>query len=343
MIVFPFLILLFWLLGGGEGKASLAAVPSKGLNLQLPDAKVEPVSALDKLSFYAMAKQDSLKRVEQEQLDPLYAKEITEEAIEDFEEKKISRIYQVPNRSMPIYDDYASRAKENLQPLEQMVQALQQPKQDDDIVQLNQTLQQLVALQQAGDNISQARSVKEFFSVQTEKSISGTGFYGLSETMEDTSAVDLILAVVHGAQQVQEGSVIKLRLLQDVFIQQEKIPAGSFLFGLASMDQERLQIVIRSIPWSGKLFSVSLTVLGVDGIEGIYMPGSIEREVMKQSAEQAVHSFGGMGAGQSLSSQIATAGIGTAKNIFSRKARQVRVTIKSGYRVLLRDEKRREL
>lgn len=338
LIVFPFVTLIFWLLGGGREVESTAAVPSKGLNYQLPDAKLDNTSPLDKLSFYTLAKQDSLKRLELEQLDPLYEKESTREE-EMNSDRQYQPIYQYKaNASQNLYQEKSSA---ELDPLQTLVQTLQQPQKDADLEQLNLTLQQLVALQQPNTTHEVKETRSEVFAVQSSRSQKTIGFYGESEFVQDTSSADLIFAMVHGEQQVHHGSIVKLRLLEEVLIRGDKIPTGSFVFGQVSLDQDRLQIIVRSIPYKGQLYPVSLSVLDLDGIAGIHIPSSLEREVVKQSADQAVQSMGIPGMTHSLPAQIATAGIGTAKNLLSRKLRQVRVTIKSGYQVLLKDEKGR--
>lgn len=339
LIVCPFLTLIFWLLGGGKGAASKSAAPSTGLNYQLPDAKLDHPSPLDKLSFYALAKQDSLKRLELEQLDPLYDKESTRE-----EEISLNRPYQ------PIYESKAftsqnlfqEKSSAELDSLQTLVQTLQQPQKDTELEQLNQTLQQLVALQQPSTPHAIKANASEVYAVQSSRSHTTIGFYGESTLHNDTGSADLISARVHGEQQVQHGSILKLRLCEDVLIRDEKIPAGRFVFGQVSLEQERLQIIIRSISCNGQLYPVSLSVFDLDGIAGIHIPSSVEREVVKQSTEQAVQSVGLPSVTHSLPAQIASAGIGTAKNLLGRKLRQVRVNIKSGYQVFLRDEKGRE-
>lgn len=336
LIVCPFLTLIFWLLGGGSGEVVTAAVANKGLNLQLPDAKVASISALDKLSFYTMAKQDSLKRIELEQLDPNYS------TVED--EEEVSVRYDAPQyaRVYPsTIEAPVTKSNESIDQLQAMVDELQQPRKDPDMEALNQTLQQLVALQEPKVTTTTTLAASAVFEVKPFHS-STAGFYGESGAINDSVNAGLIRAVVHGAQILQEGAVVKLRLLEDVFIHQVKIPAGSFLFGLTTIDKERLHIQIRSIAYQRQYYPVSLMVLDIDGLEGIYIPGSLGREVVKQAAEQSVQSIGILGVDPSLKTQAAAAGIGTVKNLLGRKARLVRVTIQSGYQIFLRDEKRRE-
>ncbi|WP_204348999.1 hypothetical protein, partial [Klebsiella pneumoniae] len=45
----------FWALGGGKGNEPVIAKEQKGLNLNLPDAKMKDENLTDKLSFYDKA------------------------------------------------------------------------------------------------------------------------------------------------------------------------------------------------------------------------------------------------------------------------------------------------
>ena len=118
------------------------------------------------------------------------------------------------------------------------------------------------------------------------------------------------------------------------------VPAGTPVFGVGTMEGERLKIHIPSIRFQDDLLPVSLDVYDMDGLVGIYVPGSINREVSKASAENALQSTGGVsGFDMSLKTQAAAAGIGAAKSLLSKKVKQIRVTITAGYKVLLRDSK----
>jgi hypothetical protein len=77
----------------------------------------------------------------------------------------------------------------------------------------------------------------------------------------------------------------------------------------------------------------------MDGIEGIRVPGSLSRDVIKSSAEQSLQSVNVLSLDPSIKTQAITAGIGAARNLLSRKVKIVRATITAGYDVLLRDNK----
>lgn len=175
-------------------------------------------------------------------------------------------------------------------------------------------------------------------SVMAVTASSGNGFFSLDEDMAGPEAQNTIEAVIHQAQTLTTGSTVKLRLLSDVFIGGKRIPKDNFVFGTASLNGERLEISIDHIRSGASLFPVSLTVHDMDGMEGVYIPGAITRDVMKQSGDQSLQGLGMMTMNPSLGAQAASAGIELGKNLLSRKIRLVKVQVKAGYKVLLVDQ-----
>lgn len=167
------------------------------------------------------------------------------------------------------------------------------------------------------------------------------GFYSLADPVDADTDQNAIDAVIHETQTIVNGSTVKLRLLNDVFINGKLIPKDNFVFGTASLNGERLSIQITGIRYKKSLFPVTLSVIDIDGMDGIYIPGAISREVAKESTDRAIQdvSFGSMSS--SLGVQAAGAGIEAAKSLFSKKVKLIKVTVKAGYKVLLRDEKQK--
>jgi conjugative transposon TraM protein len=163
-------------------------------------------------------------------------------------------------------------------------------------------------------------------------------FYGLDDevVMEEETA-NAIPAVIHSTQTVVVGSTIKLRLLSDVFINGQLIEKDQFVFGKCSISGERLTIAISSIRNENSLLPVALSVVDLDGMEGIYIPGAITRDAAKQATSQSVQDVELYSMNNSLEVQAATAGIDAVKGLFSKKAKLIKVTVKSGYQVLLQD------
>ncbi|MET6998668.1 conjugative transposon protein TraM [Chitinophaga defluvii] len=177
--------------------------------------------------------------------------------------------------------------------------------------------------------------------IQTETPATN-GFYSLDDLNLPADSQNAIQAVIHETQTIVDGSTVKLRLVNDVFINGIHIPKDNFLFGTASLNGERLNIKIGSLRYGNSLFPVELAVYDMDGLDGIYIPGAITRDVAKQSADRSMQAIGLTSLDPSWQAQAAGAGIEAAKTLFSKKVKLVKVTVKAGYQVLLRDEKQKQ-
>jgi conjugative transposon TraM protein len=180
--------------------------------------------------------------------------------------------------------------------------------------------------------------------LDTDQLTSGVanGFYSLTAATAIEDSQNAIQAVIHETQTIVDGSTVKLRLLNDVFINGIHIPKDNFLYGIASLQGERLNIKINSVRYNNSLFPVELSVYDMDGLNGIYIPGAITRDVAKQSADRSMQTIGLTSLDPSWQAQAAGAGIEAAKTLFSRKVKLIKVTVKAGYHVLLRDEKQKQ-
>jgi len=184
---------------------------------------------------------------------------------------------------------------------------------------------------------SQEPSVRGTFSTGSRHN----GFFSLEQSDEQAEE-NAVQAVVAETQVVVNGSTVKMQLGQDIYINGKKIPKNTYVFGTASLKGERLTIEITSIRHGNSLFPVELKVYDLDGLDGIYIPGAINRDVAKSSADRSVQTLGVTTLSDSWSAQAAGAGIEAAKGLFSRKVKLIKVTLKAGYSILLRDEKQKE-
>lgn len=169
-----------------------------------------------------------------------------------------------------------------------------------------------------------------------KRGLAKTAFYSLegSDEREELSAVE---ALVHQAQTLVNGAIIKLRLVNEIFVNGTLIPAGSFVFGEVVLNGERLEVKIHSIRTKNNLLAVQLEVYDMDGLQGIYIPGAITKEVAQSSVDNAAQMLQITSLDPSLKSQAATTGLSAVKSLLSKKAKLVKVTVKNGYKILLKD------
>ncbi|MEB2774636.1 conjugative transposon protein TraM [Algoriphagus sp. D3-2-R+10] len=164
------------------------------------------------------------------------------------------------------------------------------------------------------------------------------GFYGLDTPTRKNSRSQSIRAVIHETQTLSSGATIKLRLTEETTIKGLSIPKDQLVYGIASLNGDRLGISIQHIRVIDQLIPVDLTVHNSDGMEGIHIPGSLNREVGAQSGNRAIQGFGINAFDTSLEAQAASAGIETAKSLIGKKIKQVQFTLKAGYQVWLNDQ-----
>ncbi|HWW43125.1 conjugative transposon protein TraM [Pedobacter sp.] len=172
--------------------------------------------------------------------------------------------------------------------------------------------------------------------------IAQNGFFSINEPISETKDQNAIEAVIHENQTVTSGSIVKLRLINDIYINGQLIPRNTFVFGTANISGERLLIDVNGLRFGKSLFPVKLGVYDLDGLDGIYIPGAISRDVAKQSADQALQGLSMSGSlDPSLGVQAMGAGIEAAKSLMSKKVKLIKVTVKAGYNVLLKDDKQK--
>lgn len=163
-------------------------------------------------------------------------------------------------------------------------------------------------------------------------------FYALDEAVTDEENMqNAVQAIIPETQTLVSGATIRLQLVTDIYLNGVMVPKDQFIYGMASLNGERLAIHITTIRHQNNILPVDLSVYDLDGMEGVFIPGAITRDVAKQSGDQAIQSMSFATLDPSLGAQAASAGIQAAKALIGKKAKLIKVTVKSGYRVLLRD------
>ena len=137
-----------------------------------------------------------------------------------------------------------------------------------------------------------------------------------------------------------DGDEIPIRLLEPMMAGEVLIPANTILTGTSRIDGERMSITIQAVQYEGNVIPIELQVYDLDGGAGISVPASEEVSAVKEIAANAGSGLGSSititdDAGTQLLSDLGRSVIqGTAQYI-GQKMRQVKVTLKAGYRVLL--------
>ncbi len=234
---------------------------------------------------------------------------------------------------------------------------------DPELAQLNSMLDKILAIQNPGqtapllssDQIATARAslpvtvlgkenIVSILSGQNSKDsvmlanpVTVIGFFGLNEEQVEPENEGLT-AVIEKTQQLVSGATVQLRLTRPINVSGQAIPENTFIYGIASLSGERLKVKITSISSNEKILPVNLGVYDLDGIEGIYIPGTISRNLTKQALGSQVQGADYDVGGFSLGAQAANVGMQIGRTLLGRKTRLTQVTLQEGYKVILRDD-----
>lgn len=249
----------------------------------------------------------------------------------DSYEEKIQQ--QLPNRELST----------ELDRLEQLLKVnYASSAEDPEMKQLEGTLDKILDIQHP--QRVKERSARNKDAVYSVRRTSGAdtivkGFYSFSDEKEFEAAEQNALeAVIAGNQTIVNGAVVKFRLLNEIYINGKLIPKDILVSGIASLDGERLQVEINSIRSGKSIYNVKLEVFDMDGLPGIYIPGTINRDVAKESLNNSLALADMTSLDPSFKAQATTTGISALKSLVSKKAKLVRVQLKAGYKVLLNNK-----
>ena len=145
-------------------------------------------------------------------------------------------------------------------------------------------------------------------------------------------------------QTLSGGDRVRLRLEEPVSVGGRTIGAGTVIYGVASIDGQRLGIEVGGIEDGGEIVPVSLKAYDLDGGEGLYVPDSKERTAAKEAAASIGTGLGtsisfARSAGQQVAMDLVRGAMTGGTQYAASRLREVRVTVKAGYRLLLISQK----
>ncbi len=318
LLVLPFLTFALWslgLVGKADAKASGNA---KGLNMQLPDAKISNNGSWNKLSFYQQADKDSVKYRDAQKSDPFFQRRDSsalfgkdnpstvynplppgyEDANEYQVNQKLAQLNAVLNNNAKEDKGGVNHTISNapqtpvvqsndVARLAQMLRSMNEPDAgtDPETQQLTGMMDKILDIQhpeRVTDRLQQGseKNKKQVFPVvsrkkdrdpsllgaNTEVKIKGdskvsqskSAFYSLDTDTAREQVSTSIEAEVQETQTVTGGSSVKLCLRSDMYVNGILVPRGTFIYGTASQNGDRLRIIITSIRYQTSLLPVSL-------------------------------------------------------------------------------------
>lgn len=99
----------------------------------------------------------------------------------------------------------------------------------------------------------------------------------------------LIKAIIDENIKAVDGSRVRLRLIDDVEINEIVVPKGSYLYAtMSGFGSQRVKGNVTSIMVDGEIIKVNLALYDTDGLEGLYVPSSQFRETTKDVGSGAL-------------------------------------------------------
>ncbi len=172
-----------------------------------------------------------------------------------------------------------------------------------------------------------------------------TGFYGIGST--ERAEKNTIKATTYGKQIIESGQNVRVRTAEPMQVGTQIMPAGSILTGVGTIAIDRIYISFSTVEHNGVLTAVSLEAYDADGQRGLFVPGSMEMDALRELGTELATSLGQtasqnisvIGATQSAAEEIKkNLGQGTIQGVSrfaAKKLARVRVTIQDGHNILI--------
>ena len=288
-------------------------------------------------NFYETPKYDAEKERMQQELDELRESLNRQERQKnsvDEQMELMERSYQIVSRYMPNQagDNGANLAETPSHPETVTGNSVGIPGMATVPVGLG-TTQTVSALHQ---HISDADFIEAFSKPRN------TGFF-TAYSENETAVKNTIEACIYGDQTLLNGQGVRLRLLENIRVGKTMILRNTLLSGTAKIQGERLEITVSSVEFQGQIIPVSLTVYDLDGQNGIFIPNLQELNAAKEIVANIGTSAGtsinlSNDATQQFVADMGRNVIQGVSQFTAKKLREVKVHLKSGYRLYLVSE-----
>lgn len=193
------------------------------------------------------------------------------------------------------------------------------------------------ARQQTVSGLQQPMSDAEFM-----RAYSQPRNYGFNTAVGSGYAMgkNTIRACIHQDQTIMDGQTVKLRLLEPLQAGNLVIPQNTLVSGTGKVQGERLDIVVSSIHYRGNILPVELAVYDNEGMKGLSIETSLEREAAKEAMANIGSGLGtsisfAQSAGQQVAMDITRGLMQGGSQYLAKKFRTVKVHLKAGNPLML--------
>lgn len=320
LALLPFVLLIFYILGGGqkqqkEEKLAQELEEKQGANYLLPEAD-KSIEIYDKMEAYQkqnrsipigkgnpLKDKDSLlvelpskDDLETDRLAALYKKNANEDVSsqllahirkkEALHRKDVEQENQDIERPVRIIKKQkATRAKTKVpeskqeKDLEFLIRS-----QESGLEDLEQVFDENIALKQEKDSLQYVlkQSQQALLTLKEKRqkrfSLEKKPEFAFNKSKASCS---LIQAEIYENTTVLDGNRIKMRLLEEGWINGRRVSQNTFFYGICKIQKERLHIQVSYFPMEHNFLPVDLQIHDLDGQLGLYIPDNVARRVSK--------------------------------------------------------------
>lgn len=141
---------------------------------------------------------------------------------------------------------------------------------------------------------------------------------------------NLIKAIIDENIKAVDGSRVRLRLLDDIEINDVVVTKGSYLYAtMSGFGSQRVKGNVQSIMVDDDIIKVSLALYDTDGLEGLYVPSSQFRETTKDVSSGALSNTSSLtNSSTTTGNNLATWGAQTITNAVQKTSNAISKAIK---------------
>lgn len=160
----------------------------------------------------------------------------------------------------------------------------------------------------------------------------------------DAEVKNTIACKVDRTVTVRDNETVQLRLLESVRIGDAVIPKNSLLTARSKFSGNRMMLLVSTIEVGENIYPVKLTAYDMDGLEGVFVPGSEEMDALKEIGADIGSSIGtsftfSSSAKDQIIADAAKGLMQGTSNYIVKKIRTIKVTFKGGHRLMLMPSK----
>ena len=172
--------------------------------------------------------------------------------------------------------------------------------------------------------------------LRVDKSSLNPSFNSIAKKSGD----NFIKAVIDENNKGYLGSRIRFRLLEEINVGKYKINKGTILYGqISGFAMQRVNLNVISILKDGNILPVNLSVFDMDGMQGLYVPQSDFREMLREMGSNSVQGTQMDQGGESFFTSLFSSLFSSTSKTISNMIRQNKAKLKyNSYIYLINDK-----